>query len=103
MVDFALFLETLKVVLYGAGSAGAAAALGYIRAHYKDRESWNWNKFTQLALLGLFYGGLAAGMGWAPAAAEEFVVGLVGLSAVSLLSLKAAQALVSFIRAKLGR
>ncbi len=103
MVDFALIIETAKIVLTGGIAAAAAAGLGYVRAHFKDGESFNLEKFTQLALLGAVWGGAAAGMGWTPLAVEEFVVGLVGLSAISMLSLKAAQALVSFFRAKFGK
>ncbi len=103
MVDFALIIETAKIVLTGGAAAAVAAGVGYIRAHFKDGESFNLEKFTQLALLGAVWGGAAAGMGWTPLAVEEFAVGLIGLSAISLLSLKAAQALVSFVKAKLGR
>lgn len=100
MVDFASLLEIAKIILSGAAAAGGAAALGYLRAHYKDGEAFNFDKFTQLSLLGLVFGGVAAGLGWQPMDVESYLIGLGLLSAVSLWTMKAAQALVSFVRAK---
>ncbi len=99
----------IQAVLLGAGTAAFAAAAGYGKKRFKPPvegetpESFSLVKFLEVAILGAIFGGIAGGFGFDVLAAENLVISVGALPALSYWVPALATFIVRGIRAAIGK